>query len=117
MADLKYVAGSIWRSLFNRKFSLADNKNVNTNATTVKTFYKGFTHIIAWDDTQWYMNKLPKASDWCDKNCKGTYFSQIHCVYFEDRINDWVIDELKGKDFCFWVFENEEDAIMFSLKW
>lgn len=117
MADLKFVAASVYRSLFNRKFALDKNKKVDLDATTIKTFYKGFSHIISWNDNGWFLNKLPKAGEWCDKNCKGAYISQIHCTYFDSKLNDWVIDEFKGNDYCFWIFEKEEDAVMFALKW
>jgi hypothetical protein len=101
----------------NRELNKVDTR-IHQNASTVKDFYFGYNHIIHWNYTaaRWEHFVSDTAMKWCQDHCTGSFACHVHRVIY-DEWNGWVMNEIGGSDELFWAFENEQDAIMFSLSW
>ena len=100
----------------------ANNPRLNLNAPTIRSFCKGYPFVVVLAYSLKYSDDLPRANqtitDWCEGACTGAFYSNMKHVIVDDiDPNDWAIVDTQGKDTWFWAFENEQDAIMFSLRW
>lgn len=122
MVNFAECINDLMRIFYNRKFPLAkDDTGLSKNAQSIKDYYKGYPYIVRWDyDKTWKNANLDAASFWCQENCVGKFTTHIHRVTQTSLFgteNEWRFDDIAGTDYCFWAFEKEEDAIMFSLVW
>jgi hypothetical protein len=98
----------------NREFESNDLR-VKRKAKTIKEFYHGYDHIIQWPNTpeKWNLFLKDTAYNWCKENCKGAFANHVLDT-FGGKIIEYSVLAEEG---CFWAFELEEDAVMFSLRW
>ena len=101
--------------------------NVNYRATKIKDMFRKFKHIIIVDTHKFMDPYEPMAWVPC-ADAKQYFWPQRplgeNCVWrFERVINcpatagEWEINELGGEDKIFVATNNDQDAIMITLKW
>lgn len=92
---------------------------VYPRTSRIKDFYQNYPFIVVWDNNNYrrYVDESGNAMEWCSTNCSGKYTSHIHRVVTDSWSDEWVFNEMGGTDICFWAFTDEQDALMFSLKW
>ncbi len=114
-----------WHNFPNKKsFDKCFDERVNNSAWSVRTFYHGYPHIIKCSITSElyqifslgdYQKFDAVLNGWLSENCVGEY------RYDFQRTSFWqgeeLMDELGGGDHLFVAFMDEQDAVMFSLKW
>ena len=62
--------------------------------------------------------------DWCEQKCRFKYRMDIHRLYQQTGIGingdlheDYWFNDIGGSDFVYFAFQNEQDYIMFMLRW
>ena len=62
--------------------------------------------------------------DWCEAKCRFKYRMDIHRVYHQTGIGvngdlheDYWFNDIGGSDFVYFAFQNEQDYLMFLLRW
>lgn len=115
---LKDCIRDLMKVLHNSEPSRKIDSGINFRANSVSDYYKGYPFVSRWEyGTNRNYESIAEAQIWCDENCKGKYTNHIHRVIFDQWNGGWIFNNIGGLDYCFWAFENEEDAVMFSLKW
>lgn len=106
--------------------------NHNPNADSIRQFYHGYKYLHEFTNTQHFpftnFSSLTQAINtlhhWCNENCISSWREDILRVHKQSGINwnnsieeTWFLNELNGKDVLFYAFKNEQDFLMFKLKW
>ena len=93
-----------------------NDPRVDQDATTVKGFYCGYKHIIKWPNNieKWTLFMGDNAYKWCEANCKGAFANHVLNTFGGKIFEEAAVLSEEG---CFWAFELEEDAVMFTLRW
>lgn len=65
-----------------------------------------------------------EMSEWCEQKCRFKYRMDIHRAYKQtgigingDTHEDYWFNDIGGSDFVYFAFMNEQDYIMFMLRW
>lgn len=119
-ATIRDCLSGILRDLVNQNSTTASSE-LFLRADSINKFYKNFPYRIEWTDSKLsgnldMYNYGRKAEEWCKENCQSGYTNHIHQVLKDQNNGEWVINTF-GNDVWFWAFKNEQDAIMFSLRW
>lgn len=90
-------------------------------ARTVKEYFTEFPFVICLSDSANFnpINLHLKSTEigaWCKEN-EIRFVTGIHQVIWDEIENDWVMNSIAGEEKWFWAFRNEQDAIMFALRW
>ena len=103
---------------FKKKFKYIPDPKIFSRASIVRGYYSGYKYVVEFTYHSALRNNetVSFAKQWCKENCIGGWRSDIHRVIASADI-DWDFNEIGGYDAWFWAFENEQDAIMFSLTW
>ena len=123
VADIIRSAGHRYIEIVKLKQVLTVNANtVNQYAVTVAEAFCGYPYVVELPFSEKYCDDLVATesaiSDWCSKACAGRFTSNVFSAKCES--SSWIInhDLIRGvTEHWFWAFENEQDALMFSLKW
>lgn len=100
------------------------NSRISNDAITVGDYFCGYKHIV--QISQQYLQRedlstiANQIKSWCDENCTGKFAHNIHYVALKKNDlghDEYAITVNRGRDVWFWAFENESDALMFSLRW
>jgi len=100
------------------------DSNVHYQAMRVSDYYCGYKHVYVADRKTSYAYSVvhdygpggirfgyEDMRDWCESKCRFKYRIDIHRVY-DDTFND-----IGGIDFVYFAFMNEQDYMMFLLRW
>ena len=102
------------------------------NADSIQRFYHGYKYLHEFTDTQHFpftnFSSLTLAittmHNWCNENCISSWREDMLRVHKQSGINwdcnieeNWFLNESIGKDVLFYAFKNEQDFLMFKLKW
>ncbi len=110
-----------------RQYDLHYDPDFNSCANRITDVFCGYPHLIAIYNTEPFTRNYSNweegyraANAWCSEHCTGKWRESIHRVLWDKYgYNEpaWVVNEIGGKDIMFFAFKNQEDAIMFTLKW
>lgn len=104
----------------------------NMRAYKIKDYYHGYAYhhvYLSVRDYPWrnypdWLEGLDQLREWCRENCQGAWRDDILRVYKQTAISwdssteeEWHINDIGGGDALFVAFENEQDYIVFLLKW
>lgn len=107
----------IIKSVYDKKLPSRNSLPVNQGARTLIEYYAEYKYIVSWGNKftsyRQFRESIAEAAAWCDRSCVGEWDSGIHRVIREH--NEWVFNGIAGDDIIFWVFTNEQDAMMFKL--
>ena len=124
---------SSWRAYRHNRDS-----DVCPYADKVSDFYHGYTYVstfecgIAHYAFQCLYNYGPGGvrygyedmRDWCETKCRFKYRMDIHRVFKQTGIGinndlheDWWFNDIGGSDVIYFAFQNEQDYMMFRLRW
>jgi len=109
-----------WRQ-YNHRF----DPDVNWRATRIKEFYHGYPYVYVFENRNhevyyWDLGMVGTyiVDKWCETNCKEKYrmdfFRAIRCPA---TANQWELNDLGGGDYIFVAFKDEQEFIMFMLRW
>jgi hypothetical protein len=106
---------------YNRKF----DPDVYNTASRIVDYYSGYNHIYCFENYQhevyyWDLgiDGVYIVNKWCKENLKGKYRFDFHrVVRAPSTSNEWEINEIGGGDHIFFACKNEQDYMMFLLKW
>ena len=99
--------------------------DIHIQCTRIKDFYHGYPYVYCFENHQhevyyWDLgiDGTRTVGKWCDENCKDKHRMDFHRVMKAPSTgNEWTINELGGGDHVFIAFKNEQDLIMFALRW
>lgn len=109
----------------------------NVRAEKVVDYYHGYRYITRIENNNHYCYKLvadygpggrrygyEDMIKWCEENCQGHYRFDFLRVFSQTPIGlngveepEWYINEIGGSDYMFFAFQNEDDTMMFGLRW
>jgi hypothetical protein len=65
-----------------------------------------------------------EIADWCEEKCRFKYRVDIHRVAKQTGLGingeeypDWWFNDIGGTDYVFFAFMNEQDYLLFKLRW
>ena len=114
-----------FKKLFRReKHSLPVLQEVIDRAATVSKFYRHYPYRIEWHDGK----DIGSADDiykyardarlWCVENCVDYHRDDLlGASKTSDSYTDYYIEYVSGEQIWFWAFTNEQDAMLFALRW
>jgi hypothetical protein len=105
------------------------DKRVNNYAQTIREFYHGYPYVIKCSTSSEIYKMFSNYSrighdmdqftsileNWLAENCIGERRHDYHRTMLHQ--GEECMDELGGGDHLFMAFMEEQDAIMFSLRW
>jgi hypothetical protein len=102
------IVRPLWNNTDNTKLSNWNSKNINE-------FYRdnGFNFVIRVNSIVLY--ELADIIEWCNNNSLHRWVRYWHKA--KNTSDGFLMDELGGEDYVCFAFENEADALLFSLKW
>lgn len=125
IADLVRTAGHRYIELVKLKQVLVKNvrdNTINPFASTVAAAFSGYPFVVDLLFRSKYCDDLVATesaiSNWCSETCEGKFTSSVFSAEHKDGV--WIINSEPTRyvaDHWFWAFENEQDALMFSLRW
>lgn len=104
-----------------------NDKRVNNSARTIREYYHGYPFVIKCSTSSEIYKIFSNYShggydqftsileNWLTENCIGERRHDYHRTMLHQ--GDECMDELGGGDHLFLAFMEEQDAIMFSLRW
>jgi hypothetical protein len=121
-----------WRSYRHNR-----DPDVVRHADKVSDFYSKYNYVYRCDGHNHYAYQCigdygpgglrfgyEDMRDWCELKCRFKYRMDINRVYRQtgldingDTHEDWWFNDIGGSDFVFFAFMNEQDYIMFKLRW
>jgi hypothetical protein len=120
-----------------RQYRHNHDPDVIHHADKVSDFYSNYKYVYRCSTTGHYAYECvadwgpgglrfgyDDMSDWCESKCRFKYRSDIHRVYCQtgigidgDTHEDWWFNDIGGGDNVYFAFMNEQDYIMFVLRW
>ena len=108
--------------------------DINKGAYNARGYYFGYPYVHCIENPKHYGYELiqdygpggarygfNEILDWCQKNCTGKNRADVLRVFhhdsYEDRIENYCINDLGGLDLVFFAFKNEVDYIWFVTRW
>ena len=96
----------------------------NLRASRVKDYYHGYPYIVIFESSQgdpWtrypsWIDAYTAINTSCKENCAGKWQTDIHRA-MKDYWDNWVLNDIGGRDVLFFAFKDINDACMFKLKW
>ena len=127
----KSLYGS-WRSYRHNR-----DTDVYRYADKVSDFYSGYKYVYQCDNHSHYAYHrihdygpgekrfgYNDMRDWCELRCRFKYRADVHRVTKQTGLGinneeypDWYFNDIVGIDFVYFAFQNEQDYIMFLLRW
>jgi hypothetical protein len=97
----------------------------NIRASRVQDYFQGYTHVHCFENRKhqiyyWDLgyDGSREIMEWCEDNCKDKFrFDCLRVINCPATAWQWEINEIGGGDYYFTAFKNQEDAIMFTLRW
>jgi hypothetical protein len=100
-------------------------------ASDITNWYQGYAYVHCIESYQHhYAYRLiydygpggvrygaDEIDDWCRANCQGKFRSESHRVSWNQWSQRWHMDEMGGSDLVFFAFKDEQDYLLFSLRW
>ena len=103
-------------------------------ASRIQDYYRGYPHVHCFDDHRHYVYQMiadhgpagvvyghTEIHRWTEANCQDKVRFDFLRVKKSDhnRIStyDWDINEISGLDLVFVAFKNEQDYLVFLLRW
>jgi len=106
-------------------------------ADKVSDFYSGYKYVYRCDGNKDYAYQCvadygpgglrfgyDDMRDWCELKCRFKYRMDIHRVMKQTGIGvngdlheDYWFNDIGGTDYVYFAFQNEQDYIMFMLRW
>jgi hypothetical protein len=101
------------------------DSDINKRAVRINDFYANYPYVYCFEDHKhdiYYwdiaMDGMYVLDQWCEKNCKDKYRFDFHrAINVPATAYQWEINELGGSDYAFAAFKNEQDFLMFCLRW
>jgi hypothetical protein len=96
--------------------------DINWRATRVNDFYHGYPYVYCFENHRhdvyyWdvHLDGIYVLSQWCKDNCKDKFRFDFHRVI--KYHNQWEFNDIGGGDYIFAAFKDEQDFVMFALRW
>ncbi len=93
--------------------------------STVEQFYHGYSYYFPFNPEGLrdygmpgvlpYNDQIDMMQDWCRSNCKGKWRADWHRGFFTEY--GFEFNGIGGGDIYFFAFQDEQDSIMFRLRW
>lgn len=115
---------------------LAYDRHMDTDivrhAETLNQYYSGYPYkfeftsarVRPFTDYPTWTEAYDAMNTWCNEKCTGKWRQDIHRVFKQTGLDldgneypEWHLNDISGVDVLFFVFQNEQDALMFSLRW
>ena len=105
--------------------------DINFRASVVSSYYSGYPHWIMIEDYTHLAYRFGhdydgfgEVEDWLKENCTEKFRIDFHRVFKQTGIGvnselypEWHMNDIGGSDFIFVAFKNEQDLLMFALRW
>lgn len=111
--------------------------DVIRHADRVSNFYKGYKYVYQCTNAEHYAYRrlydygpggarygYDDILDWCNKKSRFKWRVDIHRVLKQTGLGldgseepDWFFNDIGGSDYIYFAFQNEQDYIMFLLRW
>ena len=94
-------------------------------AVEIRNFYQGYPYVYCFENHNHDIYSWDLGYDgsfvvrrWCDENCKGKFRFDMHrAINYPSTGNQWTINEIGGLDYIFFACQDEQDFLMFNLRW
>lgn len=97
--------------------------DIYRRCTVINDFYHGYPYVYCFENREhqiyWWDLGYDGSYDvveWCEQYCKDKFRFDCHRVikYTNDK---WTMNDIGGGDYFFAAFKNEQDFLMFCLRW
>jgi hypothetical protein len=99
---------------------------VSVMARWAHTYYHGYPHVVPLDSQGLrdygmlgvlpYHDLAEQMVEWCNKNCKGKWRNDWHRGHW-DHNGYYEFNGISGGDVVFFAFVEDQDYMMFKLRW
>ncbi len=99
--------------------------DISHRTSTIAQFYHGYSYYFPVQAEGFrdygmlgvlpYNDQIHMINDWCDSNCKGKWRGDWHRGFFTE--DGFEFNSLGSTDLYFFAFQDEQDSIMFKLRW
>ena len=103
--------------------------DVVRGSTRIQDWYRGYSHFHCFDSydhpaydiiydygpggVRWGYDVM---HDWCEANCQGKWRMDIHEVSKDSWSQEWE-STIFGNNWIFFAFQDQQDYMMFVLRW
>ena len=108
LARYNCISYKSWKRLYDPR--------INIRAHYLREYYYGYARISLLCTYAMWMNR-DLMNEWCNKNCKGYWRSDVLRMSNSNYPDDYYINDFGDCDYVCFAFTDERDFIIFSLKW
>jgi hypothetical protein len=104
--------------------------DIARRASDITNWYHGYPYVHRIESYHHYAYRLIRdygpggvmygyydIDEWCRDNCQGKFRSELHRVSWNHWSQRWEMDELGGGDYVFFAFKDQQDYLLFALRW
>lgn len=100
--------------------------DISIYASDISSFYHGYPYTFPLESEGLrdyglsgplpYSDLADEMKKWCEENCRGKWRNDWHRGFWNPQGN-YEFNGIGGGDMMFFAFQDEQDSIMFRLRW